>query len=358
MGTASASQASRDVRIDALKGLAIVCVVVYHAAGQYFRYSPATGVIYDSWALWLREFLFSFMLPLFAFLSGYVLGRPGAFRPREYFAKRSLGLLVPFLAWESVYGPWRDKHPEMLSSFSAFVGYYGHVLIDPHYEGRMWYLYVLWIALMVVGLVRLVGDRSWALAASVPVVILAASFGQFHWLRWVYAFVVAGMLWRRYEATILPRIRTIGFVGAVAFVPLWLLLEPGPVALARLKSLVGSGGVMAVAEQVHPLLTMLVGAAAVAAIVAASYWMPDRAQGALAYLGVLSLGIYVTHFHFVEMWRGMPPWFLPISAAIALAIAVALTLLLGAWRPTATVLLGEPWVRARRHIGDVETETL
>ena len=55
-------------------------------------------------ALYTREFLFSFMLPLFAFLSGYVLGRPGRFRARSYFVRRTLGLLVPYLCWEIIYG--------------------------------------------------------------------------------------------------------------------------------------------------------------------------------------------------------------------------------------------------------------
>lgn len=349
---------SRDPRIDALKGLAILAVVTYHAAGQYFRYSPATGVVYDPWAHVVREFLFSFMLPLFAFLSGWVLGRPGAFRPKEYFGKRTLGLLVPYLAWETIYGPWRDKHPEMLASFSAFVGYYAHILADPHYEGRMWYLYVLWIALMVLGAVRLRGDRTWVLVASVLAVYALASVGQFHWLRWVYAYAVAGVLWRRYESALLPRMSAIGVAGGVAFVPLWLLLVFGPLQLTSLKIAAGSGWRTIVAEQVHPLITMVIGAAAVVAILAASYGVPERLLAWPAALGVLSLGVYVTHFHFVEMWRGMQPWFLPVNVAIATVIAVALTLLLGVWRPTAMLLLGEPWVRQPRHLGEVETETL
>lgn len=350
--------ASRDSRIDALKGFAIVCVVVYHAAGQYFSYSKATGVIYFTWAEWLRAFLFSFMLPLFACLSGYVLGRPGGFRPRDHFWKRTVGLLVPYLAWETVYGPWRDKHPEMLRSVVAFLGYYVHVLADPHYEGRMWYLYVLWIALMLVGVARLAGDRTWVLVASVPVVYLIGSFGQFHWLRGIYAFVVIGVVWRRYEERLTPRLKMYGVLGAVAFVPLWLLTEPEPVAYARLQRLVGLGAGRAVLALVFPFLPILTGLAAVAALFAVSYHVPKALEAGLASLGVLSLGIYVTHFHFVEMWHAMPWWFLPMNVALALAIAVLATLVLGRWRPTALVFLGEPWVRAPRKLGDVQTETL
>lgn len=335
-----------------------MCVVLYHATGQYFSFSPATGVVYFPWAVYLRAFLFSFMLPLFAFLSGYVLGRPGGFRPKEYFWKRSLGLLVPYVAWETIYGPWRDKHPEMLRSVGAFLGYYGHIFADPHYEGRMWYLYLLWVALMLIGLARLGGDRTWVLLASVPVVYLLGSYGQFHWVRWVYLFVTLGVLWRRYEPALLPKLHLLGAFGAVGFAGLWWLCEPEPIAYARLSRWVGAGTGQAVLAQLFPFLPMLTGVCAVAALVAVSYHVPKLLEAGFAYLGVLSLGIYVTHFHFVEMWKGMPAWFLPINTVIAIGIAVVLTLVLGSWRVTATVLLGEPWIARRRKLGVVETETL
>jgi fucose 4-O-acetylase-like acetyltransferase len=275
-----------------------------------------------------------------------VIGRPGAFRPREYFVKRTLGLLVPFLVWETIYGPGADKHPEMLSGISAFVGYYGHLLIDPHYEGRIWYLYVLWIALMLVGLVRLLGDRPGFLAASVPVVYAIGSVGQFNWLRWVYAFVVAGLLWRRYEQSILPRIRVLGAACAAAFVPIWLLVESGPELFARLApALRPVSGADPVAVLL-PVATIALGAVGVVAIVAASYRLPSRVETFLAGLGVSSLGIYVFHFFLIEMWRGMPAWFLPINALIALAGAWLLVRAVRLWAPAAAVLLGE--VRMRR----------
>jgi fucose 4-O-acetylase-like acetyltransferase len=345
-----ATLADRDRRIDALKGLAIVCVVVFHAAGEHFRYTAATGVVYDQWASLLRAALFSFMLPLFAFLSGYVLGRPGAFRPREYFVSRSAGLLVPFLVWETLYGPGKDKHPEMLSSATAFLYYYGRLLIDPHYEGRIWYLYVLWIALMVLGVVRLLGDRSAMLVASVPLVYALGSFGQFSWLRWVYAFVVAGVLWRRYEPAILPRLRSLGVACAAAFVPLWLLFEPEPDALARLTPAIGpalgAGGVAAVLS----LATLVLGAVGVVALVAMSYRIPQHVESVLAGLGVCSLGIYVSHFYLVEMWRGMPAWFMPVNVGVALAGAWVFVRVARLWRPAAAVFLGEMRARPARRV--------
>jgi surface polysaccharide O-acyltransferase-like enzyme len=356
---ADAVAISRDSRVDALKGFAIACVVLYHGAGQYYDYSPATGVVYYQWTIFLRAFLFSFMLPLFAFLSGYVTARPGGFRPRTYFVRRTLGLLVPYLVWESFYGPGLKKGPAMLSSAGAFIGYYYHVFSNPHYEGRMWYLLVLWIALMCLGLARLAGDRTWVLVVSIPVVwLIGTPVAQFHWLRWVYAFVAIGVLWRRCEDRLLPRLTTLGWIGGIAFAPLWWLSEPEPIALPRLMRWAGAGMGHAVQTTILPLLLVVLGLCAVAAILAVSYHVPKWAEQGLAYLGVLSLGIYVTHFYLVEMWRHMPAWFLPINAALAIALAVAATLALGAWRVSAWLFLGERWVPKRRHLGDVQTETL
>ncbi len=349
------SARARDGRLDALKGFAILCVVTYHALGQYFTFSTTTGVVYYPWVVYARAFLFSFMLPLFAFLSGYVLGRPGGLRP-DYFRRRTLGLLVPYVAWETLYGP--TKHPEMFDSVRALLGFYVRIFLNPHFEGRMWYLYVLWLALMVLGLARLGGDRTWVIAASILLVFVLGSFGQFNWLRWIYIYVCGGLLFRRYEPSLLPGLERAGVAGAIAFIPLWLMAEPETVASARLASMAPTGWAFILGRALLVMVPIVIGACAVVAIVAASYHLPDSAKSPLAFLGTLSLGIYVTHFPFVEMWKGMPAWFLPVNVALATLIAVGWTLVLGSFRPTATLLLGEPWVRRPREVGDVQTETL
>ncbi len=158
-----------------------------------------------------RALLYSFMLPLFAFLSGYVLGRPGGFRPRDYFWKRTLGLLVPYLVWETLYGP--TKHPEMLRSIQEFAAYYVHIFVDPHFEGRMWYLYVLWLALMLLGLARF---RVIVRGRSSP-----ASRGSGGWVRtgsstrlqWIYACIAAGVLYRTVRAVHTPSVARVGPCG-------------------------------------------------------------------------------------------------------------------------------------------------
>ncbi len=340
---------SRDTRIDALKGLAIVAVVLYHTMGQYLVTAPTL-------ALYTREILFSFMLPLFAFLSGYVLGRPGPFRPRSYFLRRTAGLMVPYLCWELIYGLLLRQ--EARHGAGAFTVYLADTFLNPHLEGRMWYLYVLWVALMGLGLLRLLGDRSWVPAVAVVAVMIWPWWGNFHRLQWIFVYVVFGFLARRYESTYLSRIRAIGVVAAVAYVPFALASRPEKLAVARAEQLLaGTKWLPMGAPGVYGAST-IAGVAAVAALVSASYFAPAAIETALALPGRLSLGIYVTHFAVVEAFHDPSPWWIPVIVGLALGLSMGATVLLGRWRVTATLLLGERWTPRSLPMGDVHTETI
>lgn len=346
-----AAAVSRDTRIDALKGLAIVAVVLYHTMGQFWITAPGL-------ALFLRDFVYSFMLPLFAFLSGYVLGRPTRFRPVSYFTRRTLGLMVPYLCWEIIYGLLFRQ--EAGHGVGAFGTYLADTFLNPHLEGRMWYLYVLWIALVLLGILRLFGDRSWVLAASVLLVFVWPWWGNFLRLQWIYAYVVLGLFARRFEPLYLPRIRAIGIIGALVYVPLWILARPEKLQIAAVRiqqALQGTRWIGVGVGTVYGAST-ITGLAAVAALVAVSFFAPAWLEVPLALPGRLSLGIYVTHFAFVEMWHDPSPWLIPVIVALALALSMLSTLIIGRWRVSATLLLGERWTRRSLPIGDVKTETI
>jgi fucose 4-O-acetylase-like acetyltransferase len=295
------------------------------------------------------------MLPLFAFLSGYVLGRPGVIRPREYFVRRTVGLMVPYLCWEVFYG--LVAGPMLPGGLGGAAAYFGGTLANPHLEGRMWYLYVLWLALVLTGLLRIISvENPWVLGLSVAVVMIWPWWGAFKRLQWIYAYVVLGLLARRFEAAWLPRRATIGVIGAIAFVPLWLLTRPEQLALSRVNAWFGHSSVSSAAVAALYGLSTLTGVAAIAAIVSASYVMPFGITRSLAVPGRLSLGIYVSHFLFVEVWHEPSPWLIAPIVALALAGSMAVTVLLSRWRVTATLMLGERWApKGRREAAEMET---
>ena len=344
------ARSGRDARIDALKGVAIVCVVLYHTLGQYWITAPTL-------ALYGREIVFAFMLPLFAFLSGYVQPRAGALKPRQYFARRTLGLMVPYMCWEVVYGLTVASGAR--DSFGSFGRYLLGTLTDPHFEGRMWYLYVLWVALMILGVLRVAGrDNPWVLVASIVVVMVWPWWGEFKRLQWIYAYVVLGLLARRYEAPLLKHKLAIGVSGALAFPVLWWATRPEKAALARVSAWLHGSPLLSGGVATLYGLSTLAGVAAIAALVAVSYNTPQAALRMLAVPGKLSLGIYVVHFYFVEAWHDPSPWLIPVIVAIALTCSMAVTLVLARWRVSATLLLGERWTPKNLPLGDVKTETL
>ena len=302
------------------------------------------------------------MLPLFAFLSGYVLGRPGGFRPKDYFRKRTLGLLVPYVVWETLYGPTqapRDARERRRRSSA----YYVHIFVEPALRGAH--------VVPVRPVARAHGPRSGAAAGGPHVGASSRASPVVFVARLVRAVQLVAVDLRLRVRRVCcsagssrrscPRLRVLGVAGGDRVrAVVAAVAEPETVAAARLaQARCDAAAVLAaLGHAARWCCRSCVGACAVVAILAASYRIPGWLEAPLAYLGTLSLGIYVTHFPFVEMWKGMPWWFLPVNVALATLIAVGWTLVLGNFRVTATLLLGEPWVKRPRVLGDVKTETL
>lgn len=155
---------TRDFEVDALKGLAIACVVFGHAV---LRNLPNHA---DSWAY---LFLSSFEMPLFMFLSGYVLaGRVRS--PRlPWIGKRAVRLMVPFIAWQSIFhlslriGPlWERLTTGNVSLATAlgevFSGWWSYALwiIGTPTPG-LWYLPTLLICSAVLALLYPLSKYRW-----------------------------------------------------------------------------------------------------------------------------------------------------------------------------------------------------
>lgn len=83
----------RKTYIDIAKGLAIMLVVVGHLVQNNL-----TGTT----ARFLFDFVYSFHMPLFMFLSGYVASltvERNLNEGRNFLAKKARTLLIPFISW-------------------------------------------------------------------------------------------------------------------------------------------------------------------------------------------------------------------------------------------------------------------
>lgn len=312
---ASPRPSGRNDLIDALKLYAMGLVVLTHVLGlrpEFRDLSPRTV-----------EIMITFNMPLFSYLSGYVLfGREGA-APVRFIRGKALALLVPYLAWILVELPIRHYPP------SAWLPRLGQALIDPHAGMQMWFLWLLFGLFVIFTAARLVikGDR-W-LGAGAAAMGATLLFGTtvalgLDKITWLYPFFVLGYLVAKHRAR-LKRLDLWVVVGSLVAFPALLMWAPAGVGLRFATALAGMGASWAL---FRPL--------------------PSRVLAPLGFVGQKTLGLYgwqmvVLPFLIVGTgWSGAA-----VSWTLVMVVATLLTLVLERAAFTRAVFLGQ-WPRALR----------
>jgi len=179
-------------------------------------------------AHWAVLFMLSFDMPLFTFLSGYVLpGREGT-KPSAFLRGKALVLLVPYFAWVTVEMLQRRTPPALWATrlFNA--------AIQPHLGYQMWYLWVLFALFVVFTLARVVSRSDiWlgalAVAMGSTLFFAAPTVAGIDKIVWLFPFFVLGYLCGKHRAA-LRRYDVAWAVGGVAgFAVLTWLRLPGVV---------------------------------------------------------------------------------------------------------------------------------
>lgn len=100
-GTASQGKSGgyRELLPDAVKALAIIFVVWGHAI-QYFH-----GVGYDYWSDPVFKFIYSFHMPIFSWVSGYLFSRSlQRYTTLNLIFRKAKTLLLPCISWAFLFG--------------------------------------------------------------------------------------------------------------------------------------------------------------------------------------------------------------------------------------------------------------
>jgi fucose 4-O-acetylase-like acetyltransferase len=294
----------RDLLFDAMKGFGIILVILGHALQSG---SPQAD---ENFAF---RMIYSFHMPLFFFISGYVLqinleGKPLA--PFSFILKKARALVLPFLSWYLIFGLWRG-----LPSDVTLSQYLQRIVLSPAYGyWFLWVLFLCFVAFLPLAWLQQRVDARWRPA------LIGLSFVTFYLLRCTstgmwglgmlkvhYFYFAAGFFigcWRK-QLSLLnrwwPEICIVGFlllvpywkrVGELPFQPFlkahFPIFEwPGTYAFGFLVGLLGIGSVVRI---VKPLLSAPAGR-----------W--------LAWVGYYTLDIYVIHLYvipyapFAEIFR-------------------------------------------------------
>ncbi|MBN1289259.1 MAG: acyltransferase [Actinobacteria bacterium] len=187
----------RDLGVDALRGLAILLVVLGHAISNAVNMNTVSG--YNPF-YYVNSFIYTFHMPLFFMVSGYVI-----FGRRIRVGERSIKLLVPFLAWIPVYW-FVNRYFRHFPWPVLFWPTLKRTIVEP--GDGLWFLEVLFLCtLLLIPVVQLEKWRSWAAELSLVLIFVGVNlipyqkFGL-HSVKYFFFFVAAGYLTSKYRMKI------------------------------------------------------------------------------------------------------------------------------------------------------------
>lgn len=196
----------RILYIDLLKGFLIIIVVLGHVV-QF------TNKDFDHNLLF--RFIYSFHMPLFIFLSGFV-----GYREKLIWTtvkKRLFQLLLPFFSW------WLIRW--LIEVHKDFVQHFVNLIIAP--DTGLWFLWILFFCILLIHLSDEIANMLnfnqeiivilGALALNIIYLLTNFRFFGFQFLAWFYLFYCLGFYARKYENIIFKKINQLLLISAILF---------------------------------------------------------------------------------------------------------------------------------------------
>jgi fucose 4-O-acetylase-like acetyltransferase len=323
------------------RGVAIILVVLSHVGNV--RYGEGNGL------LWFNTVLVVNM-PLFFFVSGYLLFKPVMPPWVGVVRKRVDSLIVPYASW-LVIAAVIDV---VVLSPSAGARRLVLGLVEPR-QG-LWFLYVLFECVVIFALLHMVSQRpTWlvisSLALAVGITFLPPHesdlLGKTN-LQYLLPYLAIGFVFARTKARWRPHVLAIAVVVSVLFVALGaLLLVPANDGWWR-AALVSAGAPGIVQVAASRIARYSLGIAAVVAAFSWSLLLGGPVGRAVAVVGVSSIGIYATQGYLILAMERLPQLPVLVTTAVVVAAALAATMVLRRWGISRRLLLGIP--PARLHV--------
>lgn len=335
---------SRNLYLDALKGTAIVLVVLGHSIQRNLPdYASNSAFL----------LIYSFHMPMFAALSGYVIEARVRRPVIRWLGNKAAGLLIPLAAWYAVFYFASALPVTGLGPFIQTGGGFAHYLWIGVYVPRngLWFFWVLFLCYLTLVVFRPFSRwlHSWYLAVAVaaavvglPLVLFKIGvnpnyFGLAEYLR-LFPFFALGCLVSRKRTQLRPLLVAVGPLCIVLFPVVGLawggvhwpfvgdvLPTPTETMQTILGGLAAAIGIVACATVVRVIRSLRAWAA------------PYRLLSALGYL---SLDIYVLSLLFGRAGVGAG-WTKVLSATVvAISASLALSYLIRRSALASAVLLG------------------
>lgn len=277
---APARPASRDLSLDVAKGLGIILVVIGHA----WRGLDSAGLIGNPQLFRLvDQLIYNFHMPLFFLLSGMTYQAWALKRPASEAAfSRVTRLLWPLALWSYLFAAARLAAGDAANTQSSGLQSLAFFPLPP--REHLWFLWALFLQhLAVLALIKAIGRPlgapTWT--AITILIVLGSSFTPVGLNAWTFgALTYAGafLTGLALGPKGLPATKPLAALAAVAFIALQALSFQLPETLLT-----------------RQLLGIALSLAFLAVVQAIAATGTSAGLRLLAFLGVSSLGIYLTH---------------------------------------------------------------
>jgi fucose 4-O-acetylase-like acetyltransferase len=328
----------RDIGVDALRGFAILLVVLGHSISNAENLYRATK--YDS-LYYLSNFVYTFHMPLFMLIGGYVL-----FGKRIRVWDRAVRLLLPFFAWIPVnwfvnryihHFPWSVK----------FLPTLKQTVLEPGLG--LWFLPTLFLcSMLLIPVLHLEKWRSWTGDLTLALFFISLNLIPYDKLglmqvKYFFFYFAVGYLAAKYRPRIKQlrkeRVDTAFFAFSIVFLALFTILyyygriDPYafPFSLSNLlktpaayfiRYLMGLLGIVFSVALIRSLKT-------------------GHARTAFAWFGLVTMEIYVSHGLMLQLTFGGTWLKVLVSMVTGVVLPLALAfLVLRPWWLTAVIFLG------------------
>jgi len=310
--------AKRDPLLDAMKGFGIILVAMGHVL---------QGNVAPSDENFVFRMIYSFHMPLFFFISGYVLqvsleGKRLA--PVAYVVTKARTLVVPFLSWYLIFGLWRGIPSDV--GLSEYIHRFAR---DPAWGyWFLWTLFLCFVAMLPVAWLQQRINPRWRLG------LVALSWLTFHLLRSDrhavygieflkvdYFYFAAGFFicaWQKQLAFLKNWWPEICIVGFLLLVPYWRRVGEMPFEPFLKEHFPRKAATLIL---VFNYALALMGIGSVAQLVKAVISGPVGRW--LAWIGHYTLDIYVIHFWVISLSPFVVIFYAPRRDPFVILIEVA-----------------------------------
>lgn len=215
--------------IDILKGVAMLLVMLGHSYLQV----PFNSLEASEWSMWLHKSIYSFHMPLFFVVSGFLFYGSSDNDTGSVIKKKALKLLIPYLFVTLIVMTAKLFAPGAMADNSICTGFFHSlkfIFIDC---GNRWFVYILFIVFLLAQCsnIRKMGFGA-TLLMMVPCFVIVSDFTfgvnvVDYTLRFAPFFGV-GFFFRQYYASYLNLMKQKGFVfgSTVCFLVLNVVLIP------------------------------------------------------------------------------------------------------------------------------------